>query len=59
MKPYKVIKSPRYEDFYLVYRKTLWFWTEIGSFVCPKLSDKQVLERAKAFAIPKIIYFNA
>ncbi len=59
MKQYKVVKVPRYEEFYVVYKKMLWFWTEIGSFVHPHLSDEQVLERAKTFPKPKTMYWNA
>lgn len=59
MKQYRVVKLPQYATYYEVDKKVLWLWKTIGSFNESGLSNEQLLEKAKEFASPKTVYFDA
>lgn len=58
MSKYKVVKEPERETLYRVYKQILFSWKYIGNF-CSEPNDDVIVARAKEFATPKTIYFDA
>lgn len=59
MAKYKVVKDPKYEFIYGVYKQILTYWKYIGYISVVSKEDEDIVSKAKEHVAPKAIYFDA
>lgn len=59
MAKYKVVKDPKYDFIYSVYKQILTYWKYIGYVSVVSKQDEDIVAEAKKFVAPKTIYFDA
>lgn len=59
MAKYKVVKEPKYDFIYTVYKQILIYWKYVGHFSVASKEDEDIVAKAKEHAAPKTIYFDA
>lgn len=59
MAKYKVVKNPKYDFIYGVYKQILTYWKYIGYVSVVSKQDEDIVAVAKNFVAPKTIYFDA
>ncbi len=59
MAKYKVVKDPKYDFIYIVYKQILTFWKHIGYVSVGSEKNEDIVAKAKERVAPKTIYFDA
>lgn len=59
MAKYKVVKDPKYDFIYDVYKQIFIYWKYVGDVILVSKEDKDIVAKAKELVAPKTIYFDA
>jgi len=59
MAKYKVVKDPRYDFIYSVYKQIFTYWKYIAYVSVISKEDEDIVAKAKERVAPKTIYFDA